>query len=58
MFWTPALAVTMLALVGAASLAYMSLRRPDLHRRAMAKIDSTFGVVGAARPEFRPYNAQ
>jgi len=45
--WTPALAVLVLSLVTTAALAYTSVARPDLHARAMQRVDGVLDLVGA-----------
>jgi len=43
--WTPALGLLLLALLATSSLAYTSLARPELHRRAIAKLDRVLTAV-------------
>jgi len=47
LLWTPALCVLLCSLFFTASLAYASLERPDLHRRAISKLDNVLESVGA-----------
>jgi hypothetical protein len=44
--WTPALWILLAAVSANASLAYASLEYPDLHRRAIAKLDRAMEAVG------------
>jgi uncharacterized protein involved in exopolysaccharide biosynthesis len=45
--WTPALGLAVVALAVTSTLAYTSLQRPELHRRAIARLDGVFEAVGA-----------
>ena len=45
--WTPTLCVLLCSLFFTASLAYASLERPELHRRAISKLDNVLESVGA-----------
>jgi uncharacterized protein involved in exopolysaccharide biosynthesis len=47
LLWTPALCVLLCSLFFTASLAYASLERPELHRRAISKLDHLLARVGA-----------
>ncbi len=46
LMWTPAMCVLLLSLALTASLAYTSLERPDLHRRAVSRLDNVLQRVG------------
>jgi hypothetical protein len=47
LLWTPALGLLLCALISTASLAYTSLERPELHRRAIARLNHALKSVGA-----------
>jgi len=45
--WSPAVCILAMSLLATASLAYTSLEHPDLHRRAISKLDTALQTVGA-----------
>lgn len=44
--WSPVVAVLVLMLVSTASLAWASLENPDLHRKAIVRVNRALGAVG------------
>ena len=50
LIWTPTLGLLLMFLVASAAMAYVSLRRPDLHERAMQRMDGVLHPMGMATP--------
>ncbi len=48
LFWTPTVCILVGSLLITSSLAYTSLEHPNLHRRAIARLDNVLRAVGAS----------
>jgi uncharacterized protein involved in exopolysaccharide biosynthesis len=54
LLWTPMLCILVSSLLVTASLAYTSLEYPNLHRRAIAKLDNVLQALGAPPTSLAP----